>query len=178
MASDGSAYGKGLAAILRSSCFDGGSKVEKQQTVQPQQKDYSALVSKIKSSGCTAVFYGGYSPEAGLIRKQMSAAGLNDVTMLGGDGIQDDDVHRDGRLRWRRDDRDVPVRQHHGLDGPGGAAVRHRFHGEVRHPTGIYAGEGWDIAQMYIAAFKAGKTTRQEITDFLHGLSGFKGLTK
>ena len=31
---------------------------------------------------------------------------------------------------------------------------------------------------MYIAAFKAGKTTRQEITDFFHGLSGFKGLTK
>ena len=42
----------------------------------------------------------------------------------------------------------------------------------------IYGGEGYDIAQMYIAAFKAGKTDRQGITDFVHGLHGFQGLTK
>jgi ABC-type branched-subunit amino acid transport system substrate-binding protein len=54
------------------------------------QKDFSALVTKIKSSGCTAVFFGGYSPEAGLIRKQMTEAGLTGVSLYGGDGIKDD----------------------------------------------------------------------------------------
>src|SRR5207248_11378992 len=54
------------------------------------QKDFSALVTKIKASGCTAVFYGGYSPEAGLLRKQMTQAGLTSVTLVGGDGIKDD----------------------------------------------------------------------------------------
>jgi branched-chain amino acid transport system substrate-binding protein len=43
---------------------------------------------------------------------------------------------------------------------------------------GIYAAEGWDIAQIYIAAFKAGKTTRQAITDYIRGLNGFQGLAK
>ena len=43
---------------------------------------------------------------------------------------------------------------------------------------GIYAAEGWDIAQIYIAAFKAGKTTRDQITNFVRNLQGFQGLAK
>ena len=43
---------------------------------------------------------------------------------------------------------------------------------------GIYSAEAWDIAQMYISAFKAGKTTRQAITDYFHSLKAFPGLTK
>jgi branched-chain amino acid transport system substrate-binding protein len=178
MASDGSAYGKGLADVVQQTLSDGGSKVEKQQTVQPQQKDYSALVTKIKSSGCTAVFYGGYSPEAGLIRKQMSAAGLNDVTMLGGDGIKDETFTGtagsggDGTIAM------CPCASITDSTDPAAQQFVTDFTAKYGTPPGIYAGEGWDIAQMYIAAFKAGKTTRQEITDFLHGLSGFKGLTK
>jgi branched-chain amino acid transport system substrate-binding protein len=178
MASDGSAYGKGLADVVQQTLSDGGSKVEKQQTVQPQQKDYSALVTKIKSSGCKAVFYGGYSPEAGLIRKQMSAAGLNDVTMVGGDGIKDETFTGtagsggDGTVAM------CPCASITDSTDPAAQQFVSDFTDKYGTAPGIYAGEGWDIAQMYIAAFKAGKTTRQEITDFIHGLSGFKGLTK
>ena len=48
----------------------------------------AALVTKIKSSACEALFYGGYVADAPKIRKQMNDAGLTDVTMVGGDGIQ------------------------------------------------------------------------------------------
>ena len=43
---------------------------------------------------------------------------------------------------------------------------------------GIYALEGWDIAQIYIAAFKAGKTDRAGITDFVRNVINFPGLAK
>ena len=55
MASDGSAYGKGLADVVQKTLQTAGATVEKQQTVAPT-KDYSALVTKIKASGCKAVF--------------------------------------------------------------------------------------------------------------------------
>ncbi len=42
----------------------------------------------------------------------------------------------------------------------------------------VYGPEGWDIAQMYIAAFKAGHTDRASITDFIKSMQGFHGLTK
>jgi len=45
-------------------------------------------------------------------------------------------------------------------------------------PPGIYAGEGWDVAQIYIAAMKDGNTDRDGITKFITDLSGFQGLTK
>jgi branched-chain amino acid transport system substrate-binding protein len=178
MASDGTAYGKGLADVVQQTLSDGGATVEKQQTVQPKQTDYSALVSKIKSSGCKVVFYGGYSPEAGLIRKQMGAAGLNDVTLEGGDGIKDATFTGtagsagDGTIAM------CPCASITDSQDPAAQQFVTEFTAKYGTPPGIYAGEGWDIAQMFIAAFKAGKTTRQQITDFLHGLSGFKGLTK
>jgi branched-chain amino acid transport system substrate-binding protein len=178
MASDGSAYGKGLADVVQQTLTTDGAEVEKQQTVQPGQKDYSALVSKIKSSGCTAVFYGGYSPEAGLIRKQMSGAGLNDVTFLGGDGIKDDTFTGTAGSAGDGTIATCPCASITDSTDPAAQKFVSDFTAKYGSPPGIYAGEGWDIAQMYIAAFKAGKTTRQAITDYFHGLSGYKGLTK
>jgi len=178
MASDGSAYGKGLADIVQQTLTDGGAKVEKQQTVQPGQKDFSALVSKIKSSGCKAVFYGGYSPEAGLIRKQMGTSGLSDVTLVGGDGIKDDTFTGTAGSAGNGTIATCPCASIADSTDPAAKQFVTDFTAKYGTPPGIYAGEGWDIAQMYIAAFKAGKTTPQQITDFLHGLSGFKGLTK
>jgi branched-chain amino acid transport system substrate-binding protein len=178
MASDGSAYGKGLADVVQQTLTSGGARVEKQQTVQPAQKDYSALVSKIRSSGCKAVFYGGYSPEAGLIRKQMSAAGLNDVTLVGGDGIKDATFTGTAGSAGTGTIATCPCASITDSTDPAAQKFVADFTAKYGTPPGIYAGEGWDIAQMYIAAFKAGKTTPQQITDFLHGLSGFKGLTK
>jgi branched-chain amino acid transport system substrate-binding protein len=178
MASDGSAYGKGLADVVQQTLTDGGATVEKQQTVQPAQKDYSALVSKIKSSGCKAVFYGGYSPEAGLIRKQMGTSGLDDVTFVGGDGIKDETFTGTAGSAGNGTIATCPCASIVDSSDPAAQQFVTDFTAKYGTPPGIYAGEGWDIAQMYIAAFKAGKTTRQQITDFLHGLSGFKGLTK
>ncbi|MFN2589302.1 MAG: branched-chain amino acid ABC transporter substrate-binding protein, partial [Actinomycetota bacterium] len=79
VASDGTAYGHGLASIVHTVLSDAGLQVESEEQVAPAQKDYSALVTKIQGAGCKTLFYGGYSPEAGLIRKQMSESGLDDV---------------------------------------------------------------------------------------------------
>ena len=180
VASDGSAYGHGLAAIAQSFLSDAGLKVQKEEQVQPGQKDYSALVSKIASSGCKVVFYGGYSPEGGLIRKQMVDAGLSKVTMIGGDGLKDDTFLStsgnagDGTLAV------CPCVSPTDLASGNDQITTFisDYKAKFGEDPGIYALEGWDIANIYISAFKAGKTTRDQITSYVQGLTGFLGRAK
>lgn len=177
MASDGSAYGKGLADVVQKTLQTAGATVEKQQTVAPT-KDYSALVTKIKASGCKAVFYGGYSAEALLIRKQMTGAGLADVTLVGGDGIKDATFLSGAGSSGEGTVATCPCASMTNSTDPAAQKFISDFKAKYGSDPGIYSGEAWDISQMFIAALTAGKTTRQGITDYLHGLSGFKGLTK
>jgi branched-chain amino acid transport system substrate-binding protein len=84
---DQSAYGSGLAEKVKSIL---GSAVAATDKVQAdgQQTDFSATVTKIVSSGADTLFYGGYYQNAGLLRKQLTAAGWKG-TMVGGDGVKD-----------------------------------------------------------------------------------------
>ena len=69
------------------------------EAINAGEKDYTALVSKLKDAGVDAVYFGGYHPEAGLILKQMREQGLN-ASMLSGDAINTDralDHRRQGR---------------------------------------------------------------------------------
>jgi branched-chain amino acid transport system substrate-binding protein len=84
---DQSAYGAGLADEVKKVL---GTAVVGTDKVQGEgkQTDFSATVSKIKSSGATVLFYGGYYQEAGLIKKQMQSSGVK-ATMVAGDGVND-----------------------------------------------------------------------------------------
>ncbi len=184
VASDGSAYGHGLAAIVQSFLSDQGAKVENEEQVQPGQKDYSALVSKIASSGCKAVFYGGYSPEGGLIRKQMTDQGLSKVTLLGGDGLKDDTFLSTAGNAGEGTLAVCPCVSPTDLASAGAANADaitkfiSDYKAKFGEDPGIYALEGWDIANIYISAFKAGKITRDAITSYVQGLTNFIGLAK
>jgi branched-chain amino acid transport system substrate-binding protein len=54
--------------------------------VNPGEKDYSALVSKLKQAGVDVVYFGGLHNEAGLIIRQMRDQALN-APFMSGDGI-------------------------------------------------------------------------------------------
>ena len=53
-------------------------------------KDYSALVSKIKASRADLVYWGGLHDTGGLILRQMRDQGVK-APLMGGDGITDDE---------------------------------------------------------------------------------------
>ncbi|WP_163364141.1 ABC transporter substrate-binding protein, partial [Klebsiella aerogenes] len=56
--------------------------------INPGEKDYSALVSKLKQANVDVVYYGGIHTEAGLLVRQMRDQGLK-APLMGGDGITD-----------------------------------------------------------------------------------------
>jgi len=83
---DKSAYGKGLADETRKAMNAAGLTEVMSESINAGEKDYSALVSKLKGAGVEAVYFGGYHPEAGLILKQMGEQGLN-AKMFSGDSM-------------------------------------------------------------------------------------------
>ena len=176
--SDGTPYGLGLKDEAVKEFDSLGVDVVLNEEVEPQQKDYSAIVQKIGDAGCQGFFYGGYSPEAGLIRQQMTDAGLADVPMIGGDGIKDDTF-----ITTAGDTGDGTLSSCTCADlskskDPAAQQFIKDYRSEFGEEPQIYGPEGYDIAQLYISAFKEGNTDRESITDYFHNLDGFEGLTK
>jgi branched-chain amino acid transport system substrate-binding protein len=87
---DKTTYGKGLADETLKAIKKGGMKDVLYEGVNTGEKDYSALVSKIKSSGADLVYWGGLQTEGGLIVRQMRDAGVK-APLMGGDGITSDE---------------------------------------------------------------------------------------
>jgi branched-chain amino acid transport system substrate-binding protein len=86
---DGKAYGKGLAELFRDRFVHDGGTVLAVETINPGDKDFSGLVSRIAPLHPDLIFYGGEFPEAGLISRQAKEAGVA-APLMGGDGIEDD----------------------------------------------------------------------------------------
>jgi branched-chain amino acid transport system substrate-binding protein len=83
---DKSTYGKGLADETRKALAAGGVRDVLYEGVNKGEKDYSSIVSKIKSVDADIVFFGGVFTEGGLLVRQMRDQGVKAV-LMGGDGI-------------------------------------------------------------------------------------------
>jgi branched-chain amino acid transport system substrate-binding protein len=85
---DKTTYGKGLADAALDNMHKFGVKEVLYEGVNTGEKDYSAIVSKIKESGADYLMWGGLHTEGGLIIRQMRDQGMNTI-MISGDGITD-----------------------------------------------------------------------------------------
>ena len=83
---DNTAYGKGLADETQKALEAAGGKPAMTATYTPGERDYSALVSRMKQAGIQVIYLGGYHTEAGLIVRQAKEQGM-DVTLVSGDAL-------------------------------------------------------------------------------------------
>ena len=92
---DKTTYGKGLADAALDNMHKFGIKEVLYEGVNTGEKDYSAIVSKIKASGADYLMWGGLHTEGGLIIRQMRDQGMKTV-MISGDGITDNEFSQIG----------------------------------------------------------------------------------
>ncbi|WP_455361060.1 branched-chain amino acid ABC transporter substrate-binding protein [Streptomyces sp. SYSU K21746] len=83
---DKKTYGAGLAATFKAEFEKLGGKVVGTEHVNPDTKDFAAVVTKIKSAKADVVYYGGEYPVAGPLSKQIKKSGVA-IPLVGGDGI-------------------------------------------------------------------------------------------
>jgi branched-chain amino acid transport system substrate-binding protein len=87
---DKTTYGKGLADETKKSLNKSNVKEVLYEGINIGEKDFSALVSKIKQSGADLVYWGGLHTEGGLLVRQMRDQGIK-APLMGGDGITTDE---------------------------------------------------------------------------------------
>ena len=87
---DKTPYGQGLADATKAFLNNKGVQEVLYEGINVGDKDFSALISKMKSGNVDVVYWGGLHTEGGLIVRQMRDQGMTAVFMSG-DGITSDE---------------------------------------------------------------------------------------
>src|SRR6185437_7435887 len=87
---DKSPYGKGLADETKKAMNAAGLQEAMYEATNADDKDFSALISKMKQAKVALIYLGGYHTEAGLLVRQAHEQGL-DVPLLAGDALATDE---------------------------------------------------------------------------------------
>ena len=164
---DKSAYGKGIADATRDALHRNGATETLYDAYTAGEKDYTALVSKLKQSDIAAVFIGGYHTEAGLILRQMRAQGL-DAVLVGGDALVvrefwavAGDAGENAYFTFVKDPRRNPL----------AADVLSRFSDSGKVPEGYVLYTYAAVEAWAEAAKRAGTLDAENVASVLHGQS-------
>ena len=79
-------YGEGLARSVQDGLKKGGANVVFFDGITAGEKDFSALLSRLKKENIDFVYYGGYYPEMGQMLRQARATGLK-TQFMGPEGV-------------------------------------------------------------------------------------------
>lgn len=150
---DGQDYSKGLAGTVKTAL---GSAMVGSDQIAVGQTDMSAVVTKVKTSGADAFFYGGYYTEAGLLAKALKQGGFKGKFMSG-DGAEDPNFVKVAG----KDAANGAV-----LSAPAGPAP------SGFKASGLYATQAFDAANIFLAAVDAKKTSAKDINDFINSYTG------
>ena len=164
---DKSAYGKGLADETRKFFNQAGGKEVLDDEYNAGEKDYTALVSRLKAANVDVLYVGGYYAEAGLFARQMKDQGMKTV-LVSGDALVTDDFWKvsgdagEGTLFTYSPD----PRQN-----PDNAALVEAFRKASVEPEG-YTLSTYAALQVWAAAVtKAGSTDAKKVADTLRSQS-------
>lgn len=80
---DKTTYGKGLADETKKALNKAGMTEKLYESYNKGDKDFNAIVSRLKLENIDLVYVGGYHQEAGLILRQMRDQGLKTILMAG-----------------------------------------------------------------------------------------------
>ncbi|MCW2247518.1 branched-chain amino acid transport system substrate-binding protein [Azospirillum fermentarium] len=161
---DKSAYGKGLADETQKALNAAGVKEVLYEAYTAGEKDYSALVSKLKQVGANVVYVGGYHTEAGLLARQMKDQGVS-APIVSGDALVTNEywsitgpAGEGTMMTFGPDPREMPDAK----------AVVERFRKAGYEPEG-YTLYTYAALQIYAEAVKAAKSTDvAKVTAELH----------
>lgn len=175
---DNSAYAKGLADEAR-------QLIEKHKDLDivffdalvPGERDYSAILTKIKGVNPDAIFFTAYYPEAGLLLRQMQTMKWS-VPMLGGDATNNTDLVKivgASATGYRFISPPLPS----DIESPGTRAFLDAYQAKHKsQPSSIWSVLAGDALSVIIEAIKAKGPDSGAIADYLHtDLKNFEGLT-
>jgi branched-chain amino acid transport system substrate-binding protein len=164
---DKTAYGKGLADETMKAMNAAGLQQTMYEAITQGDKDFSALVSKMKQANIDAIYFGGYQTEGGLIVRQARDQGLK-AQFIGGDALMTEEFWKitgpagEGALMtFPPDPRKVPAAK----------AVVDKFTAQGYNPEG-YTLYTYAALQAFAEAAEKAKSVKvDDLSKALHGMT-------
>ncbi|MDR2161107.1 MAG: branched-chain amino acid ABC transporter substrate-binding protein [Desulfovibrio sp.] len=175
---DNSVYAKGLAEESRERIRRKGvANVIFYDALQPNERDYSAILTKLKGIGPEAILFTGYYTEAGLLLRQMAEMRWS-VPMIGGDATNNVglvEIAGKAATGYRFISPALPA----DIDTPAARAFLAAYQAEYKTlPGSIWPVLAGDAFNVLVEAIKARGTDPGAIAGYLHKeLRDFEGLT-
>jgi branched-chain amino acid transport system substrate-binding protein len=173
IADDQSDYGAGLASAVKAALPAGMVVASDHTQGDGKQQDFSSTVTKVVGSGATVFFYGGYYTNAGLIRKQLTAAGWTG-TLVAGDGAYDPGLAKAaGNAAATGTITSCPCAPTtDASEATFFNAYKTAFNGQS---AGAYSDVAYDAANMFLQGIAAGKTTVADLNTYISAID-YKGV--
>jgi branched-chain amino acid transport system substrate-binding protein len=176
MKDNSSDYAKGLAENFKKTFEAAGGKIVAEEGYVAKDKDFNAVLTKIKGQSFDVVFLPGYYEEAGLIIKQARDLGIT-APVLGADGF---DSPKLVELAGAKALNDVYFSNHYSsLDkDPKVIDFIKAYKAKYGKDPDAFNALGYDLGKYIADAVKrAGSTDPVKIKDALAATKGFVGVT-
>lgn len=169
-------YSKGLAKSFKEKFTELGGTVVTEQGYQSKEKDFKAVLTKIKGTNPDILYLPGYYEEVGLIVKQARELGL-DVPVLGGDGY---DSPKLTEIAGKSVLNKVYFTNHYTSKDTTPEVVKFKeaFNKKYSKDPDAFNALGYDLAYFLADAInRAGEADREKVKDALASTKEFDGIT-
>jgi branched-chain amino acid transport system substrate-binding protein len=172
---DNTAYAKGLADATNAALKGmSGVQVVFFDAVTPGEKDFSAVLTKVKSLNPDATYYTGYYPEGGLMAKQFKELGVSGKFMAGDANNDPTFVSEAGSASEGMFVTSTPLPQ----DQSSAKAFIGRYTKRWNQDPGPYSALEYDAVNVVLDAIKrSGMADRAAIIKSLAATKGYQGAT-
>jgi branched-chain amino acid transport system substrate-binding protein len=174
---DRTAYGQGVAEVFKKTAASKGMKVVDEQFTTDKATDFMAILTAVKGKNPDAIFFGGMSPQAGPMLRQMEQLGLTKQKYFGGDGICDQAIIE---LSGRAKTLDNVICAEGGASlakMPGGEAWRKRYEAKFPGQFQIYSPYVYDAVFVMVDAMKRANSWDPKAFAPQIAKTNFKGVT-
>ena len=174
---DRTAYGQGVADVFKATAKSKGIEIVDEQFTTDKATDFMAILTQIKSKNPDGVFYGGMSPQAGPMLRQMEQLGMTNVKYFGGDGICDQEIIKlSGGAK--------PLGNVVCAEGgaslakmPGGTAWKARYDAKYPGQFQVYSPYVYDAVMVLIDAMKRANSSDPKVFTPMIASTNYKGIT-
>lgn len=169
-------YSKGLTKSFKETFTKLGGSIITEQAYQEKDKDFKAVLTKIKAASPEVLFLPGYYNEAGLIIKQAKELGL-DVPVVGGDGY---DSPKLVEIAGKEALNKVYFTNHYSSKDTSPEVVKfvEAFAAKYNKQPDGFSALGYDLAYFLADALKrAGAAEPEKVKEALASTKDFPGIT-
>lgn len=176
---DNSSYAKGLADETALALKQKGVPVVFYDALTPSERDYTAILTKLKAANPDLIFFTGYFPEVGMLLRQKAEMHWN-VPMMGGDAANNTDLVKIAGTAAAKGYFFVSPPAAHDFDTQEAKDFFSRYEAAYKSlPSSVWSVLAGDAFKVIMAALEAGtKADAEDVAAYLKTkLKDYPGLT-